>query len=114
MTHSADTDLTLRALPGSVQIGCRIFQVRCSVEFKHSAHFALGNPATQMDRLNASLISCLDGFGCMGIIQQWLPGVAGEDVIIDQRRFRVIKLVSSTNCRIELESCLMSIFVLAR
>ena len=50
----------------------------------------------------------------MGIIQQWLPGVVGEDVIIDQRRFRVIKLVSSTNCRIELESCLMSTFVVAR
>lgn len=30
----------------------------------------------------------------MGIIQQWLPGAVGEEVVIDNRRFRVIKLVS--------------------
>lgn len=47
----------------------------------------------KMNRLNASLMSCLDGFGCINIIQQWLPGVVGEDVVIDQRRFRVIRLV---------------------
>ncbi len=47
-----------------------------------------------MDRVNASLISCLDGFGCMSIFQNWLPGALGEDVVLDHRRFRVIKLVS--------------------
>ena len=48
----------------------------------------------RMDRVNASLISCLDGFGCMSIFQNWLPGALGEDVVLDHRRFRVIKLVS--------------------
>ena len=48
----------------------------------------------RMDRVNASLISCLDGFGCMSIFHHWLPGALGEDVVLDHRRFRVIKLVS--------------------
>ncbi|DBB02259.1 TPA: hypothetical protein ACH3X3_011281 [Trebouxia sp. C0006] len=46
-----------------------------------------------MDRVNASLISCLDGFGCMSIFHHWLPGALGEDVVLDHRRFRVIKLL---------------------
>ncbi len=49
----------------------------------------------RMDRLNASLISCLDGFGCINIFQNWLPGAIGEDVVLNNRRFRVVKLVSS-------------------
>ena len=48
-----------------------------------------------MERLNASLLSCLDGFGCMSILQNWLPGAVGEDVVLGHRRFRVIKLVST-------------------
>ena len=46
-----------------------------------------------MDRLSASLISCLDGFGCMGIFHNWLPGAVGEQVVLDGRRFAVLKLV---------------------
>ncbi len=57
----------------------------------------------RMDRVNASLISCLDGFGCMSIFQNWLPGALGEDVVLDHRRFRVIKLVSVVS------SCLRSL-----
>lgn len=74
-----------------------LFVVLCSCESEHKKYCVPGKfrflLITQMDRLNASLMSCLDGFGCINIIQQWLPGVVGEDVVIDQRRFRVIKLV---------------------
>ena len=46
-----------------------------------------------MDRLSSSLISCLDGFGCMNIFHTWLPGAVGEQVVLDGRRFAVLKLV---------------------
>lgn len=46
-----------------------------------------------MQNLNASLISCLDGLGCISIFNQFLPGALGEDVFIDGRQFRILKLV---------------------
>lgn len=54
----------------------------------------LSESSHNMQSLNASLLSCLDGLGCINIFNQFLPGALGEDVLIEGRRFRIIKLVS--------------------
>lgn len=48
----------------------------------------------QMQSLNASLSSCLDGLGCISIFNQFLPGILDEDVMIEGRQFRIVRLVS--------------------